>query len=140
MMSSTKGKGLIFLRTCNEILRRTSRSNGSRFCGEISLLLSKSFPSAERSGVNLKGDYNVENVTSFNKELVEQATNGRFFANELTQSIFVKGLPFIVLELDQRISPMTFFLDFWRLQHIFLNPKSLLKEDQWLSFTKVSVI
>jgi hypothetical protein len=140
-MSSTKGKGLILLRTCNEILRRTSRSNGSIFCGEISLLLSKSFPSAERSGVNLKGDYNVDNVTSFNKELGGQETNCRFFANEITQSTFVKVLFLIFLELkDQRVSPMSFFLDFWDLQHIFLNPKSLLQEDRWVSFTKVIVV
>lgn len=86
MMSSTKGKGLVLLRTCNEILRRTSKSNGSTFCGEISLFLSKSFPSAERSGVNLKGDFNIDNVTNFGNEINAYALNSTFFADELIQS------------------------------------------------------
>ena len=93
-MSSTKGKGLILLRACNEILRRTSKSNCSAFCGEISLLLSKSFPSAERSGVNLKGDLNIENITNFDKKIEAGKLESSFFASDITPSkidiIFLK--------------------------------------------------
>lgn len=62
-ISSTRGKGLVLLRLCNEILRRLSKSQDSTLSGRLLLFLSKVFPSAERSGVNLRGDINVENLT-----------------------------------------------------------------------------
>lgn len=62
-ISSTRGKGLVLLRLCNELLRRLSKSQDSMLSGRLLLFLSKVFPSAERSGVNLRGDINVENST-----------------------------------------------------------------------------
>lgn len=62
-ISSTRGKGLVLLRLCNELLRRLSKSQDSTLSGRLLLFLSKVFPSAERSGVNLRGDINVENTT-----------------------------------------------------------------------------
>lgn len=62
-MTTVKGKGLTLLRLCNELLRRLSKAKNTVFCGRILMLLSNVFPLGERSGVNLKGEYNVDNIT-----------------------------------------------------------------------------
>lgn len=64
-MVSGKGKALIFLRTLNDLLRRLSKSTHTVFCGRILLFLASIFPLGERSGVNLRGEFNKENVTTF---------------------------------------------------------------------------
>ncbi len=58
------------LRLCNELLRRLSKAKNTVFCGRILILLSSVFPLTERSGVNLRGDFNTENVTLVESEVV----------------------------------------------------------------------
>ncbi|EPQ31247.1 uncharacterized protein PFL1_01432 [Pseudozyma flocculosa PF-1] len=60
-----RGKGLVLLRLCNELLRRLSKPSHKHtvFAGRILSLLAAVFPLGERSGVNLRGDFNVENRT-----------------------------------------------------------------------------
>lgn len=67
-LSSTKGPGLILLRMCNEMQRRLSKTSFSELCGHILLFLSHTFPAGERSGANIRGDYNLENVLSISLE------------------------------------------------------------------------
>ncbi|OCH90556.1 hypothetical protein OBBRIDRAFT_887644 [Obba rivulosa] len=57
-MVPQKGKALILLRTLNDLLRRLSKTGSTTmFCGRILAFLSRVFPLAERSGVNLRGEY-----------------------------------------------------------------------------------
>lgn len=60
-----KKKELIILRACNELLRRLSRAEDTVFCGRVFIFLFQSFPLGDRSSVNLRGEYHVENVTVF---------------------------------------------------------------------------
>lgn len=60
-----KAKSLIILRACNELLRRLSRAEDTVFCGRVFIFLFQSFPLGDRSSVNLRGEYHVENVTVF---------------------------------------------------------------------------
>lgn len=60
-----KAKNLIILRACNELLRRLSRAEDTAFCGRVFIFLFQSFPLGDRSSVNLRGEYHVENVTVF---------------------------------------------------------------------------
>ncbi|CUS10902.1 unnamed protein product [Tuber aestivum] len=69
-----KGKALVLLRLCNELLKRLSKTEDTIFCGRILIFLSKSFPIGERSGVNLRGDFNVDNVTVYDDILQEPPT------------------------------------------------------------------
>lgn len=62
-----KGKGLVLLRMCNELLRRLSKEINTVFCGRILMFLANSFPVGERSGVNLRGDFNT-NVIHFDTD------------------------------------------------------------------------
>lgn len=57
------------LRLCNEMIRRLSKSQDSSLCGKILLLISKAFPSNERSGVNLRGDLNLDNITPIDENI-----------------------------------------------------------------------
>ena len=60
-----KAKSLIILRACNELLRRLSRAEDTVFCGRVFIFLFQSFPLGDRSSVNLRGEYHVENITAF---------------------------------------------------------------------------
>ncbi|KAK0637251.1 THO complex subunit 1 transcription elongation factor-domain-containing protein [Bombardia bombarda] len=60
-----KQKQLIILRTCNELLRRLSRALDPAFCGRVFIFLFQSFPLGDKSSINLRGEYHVENVTTF---------------------------------------------------------------------------
>ena len=61
----TKGKGPILLRLTNELKRRLSRETDAAFIGRIMTFVSSSLPPWERSGVNLRGNYNVESITKY---------------------------------------------------------------------------
>ena len=58
-------KNLVFLRTCNELLRRLSRAEDAIFCGRVFFFLFQTVPLGDRSAINLRGYYHVENVTAF---------------------------------------------------------------------------
>ncbi|KAJ1656753.1 hypothetical protein IWQ61_003724 [Dispira simplex] len=64
-MVATRGKGLVLLRLCNELLRRTSLTQHATFAGRVLILLASVFPLSDRSGVNLRGDFHVENITEY---------------------------------------------------------------------------
>ncbi|KAL8661937.1 MAG: hypothetical protein Q9202_005138 [Teloschistes flavicans] len=66
-----KQKQLIILRACNELLRRLSRAEDTVFCGRVFIFMFQSFPLGDRSSVNLRGEYHVENVTVFEKAPVK---------------------------------------------------------------------
>ncbi|KAL9615307.1 MAG: hypothetical protein Q9167_000278 [Letrouitia subvulpina] len=74
-----KQKQLIILRACNELLRRLSRIEDTVFCGRVYIFMFQSFPLGDRSSVNLRGEYHVENVTIFDKHPVR--ADERFSAN-----------------------------------------------------------
>ncbi|KAL2048679.1 hypothetical protein N7G274_000591 [Stereocaulon virgatum] len=60
-----KQKNLVILRSCNELLRRLSRAEDTVFCGRVFIFLFQSFPLGDRSSVNLRGEYHVENITVY---------------------------------------------------------------------------
>lgn len=64
-------KKLVILRSCNELLRRLSRAEDTAFCGRVFIFMFQCFPLGDRSSVNLRGEYHVENVTTY-----ETTTNG----------------------------------------------------------------
>lgn len=60
-----RGKGPILLRTTNELKRRLSRETDAAFIGRIMIFISNLLPPWERSGVNLRGNYNVDSITKY---------------------------------------------------------------------------
>ncbi|RCN43553.1 hypothetical protein ANCCAN_10452 [Ancylostoma caninum] len=53
------------LRMCNDLLKRLSRSAETSFCGRILFFLSRYLPLGEKSGLNLMGHFNTQNITKF---------------------------------------------------------------------------
>ncbi|OZJ04340.1 hypothetical protein BZG36_02384 [Bifiguratus adelaidae] len=104
-MVPNRGKGLVLLRLCNELLRRSSKTENTVFCGRILMFLANSFPLGERSGVNVKGEFNLENITLYE---VDENMDSDKSADKVKDS--------------------TFYKQFWRLQRYFANPLALFKE------------
>ncbi|KAL7596187.1 hypothetical protein Lser_V15G27694 [Lactuca serriola] len=101
-----RGK-LVMLRTCNQLLRRLSKSNDVVFCGRIIMFLAHFFPLSERSAVNIKGVFNVSNETKYEK----QAPDG--------------------ISID-----FNFYKTFWSLQEYFSNPASITPATpKWQKFS-----
>jgi hypothetical protein len=69
-----KGKGPILLRTTNELKRRLSRETDAAFIGRIMIFISLLLPPWERSGVNLRGNYNVESITKYEEPEQDEST------------------------------------------------------------------
>ncbi|MCJ1385978.1 hypothetical protein MMC17_009103 [Xylographa soralifera] len=62
-----KQKNLAILRACNELLRRLSRAEDTVFCGRVFIFLFQTFPLGDRSSVNLRGEFHVDNVTTYDQ-------------------------------------------------------------------------
>ncbi|KAJ3413691.1 hypothetical protein HDV05_007679 [Chytridiales sp. JEL 0842] len=110
-MDPARGKGLVLLRFCNELLRRLSKAKNTVFCGRILIFLTSVYPLTERSGVNLRGDFNVDNVTHFE-------TNPP--ADSDTMDIDDDG----------------FYNTFWGLQGFWSNPLTIFQSNNWEVMTK----
>ncbi|PWY98107.1 hypothetical protein BCV70DRAFT_202281 [Testicularia cyperi] len=120
----TRGKGLVLLRMCNELLRRLSKPSQKHtvFAGRVLSLLAAVFPLGERSGVNLRGDFNVENntiiedrtgsETSEEQDTTAQASANDGEADEDKDSVFKVHYDFYEL--------------FWSTQKFFSNPALLM--------------
>lgn len=103
------GRGkLVMLRTCNQLLRRLSKTNDVVFCGRILMFLAHFFPLSERSAVNIKGVCNTSNETKYEKEPPSDGA----------------AIDFI------------FYKTFWSLQEHFSNPTSLMQHPaKWQTFS-----
>ena len=113
-MQPNRGKGLILLRLLNDLLRRLPKSKNDDiiFCGRILLFLSSAFPVGEKSGVNLRGNFNLGKVIGFEEKA----------AVEKEQSM---DLDTVVGEEKPPSVQEDFYSVFWSLQKYFINPQSL---------------
>ncbi|SNX87077.1 related to nuclear matrix protein p84 [Melanopsichium pennsylvanicum] len=111
----TRGKGLVLLRTCNELLKRLSKPSQQHtvFAGRILSLLAKVFPLGERSGVNLRGDFNVENKF-YIEENTEDIENGVDESGDKDERDQIFKVDYEFYEL------------FWKVQRFFSNPPLLM--------------
>lgn len=121
------------LRTCNDLLRRLSRSQNTVFCGKILVFLAKLFPLSERSGLNIISEFNSENIT--------------LFSSEDYKGMPMKGSPDDDLEegeTDDMSSTAAVSVDynlyrkFWSLQEYFRQPTLCYNKVHWRQFTSYS--
>ncbi|KAJ2140288.1 hypothetical protein IW142_005474 [Coemansia sp. RSA 564] len=61
-MTATGGKGIVMLKMCNGLLRRIPQATMSEFAGRVQVFVGNSFALSERSGVNLRGDFDRTSV------------------------------------------------------------------------------
>lgn len=138
-------KKLVILRTCNELLRRLSRAEDTAFCGRVFIFMFQSFPLGDKSSVNLRGEYHVENETTFDQEFkaaegaekmdVDTPNNGVRDAPDTKPSSKAASSdgnttsqPAARLDADQ-LYPV-----FWGLQSFFSQPKKLFDPDNLAKF------
>ncbi|KAF9338139.1 hypothetical protein BG006_010249 [Podila minutissima] len=127
-MTTVKGKGLTLLRLCNELLRRLSKAKNTVFCGRILMLLSNVFPLGERSGVNLKGEYNVDNITPIESDDVSVVPDLTPTPSSSSTDDSNAELMDIDEGTDVQKAAKTdsdFYKEFWGLQRYFNNPTIL---------------
>ena len=96
---------MILLRVCNELLRRFSKTRDALYCGRIRLLLANVFPLSERSGLNLKGSFNTENVTEWDREATDD-----FYVSFWRCQEFFSNPPYALTD-ENNFSDVTKLLD-----------------------------
>ncbi|CCG82964.1 Putative uncharacterized protein [Taphrina deformans PYCC 5710] len=121
-MTARMGKGQTLLRLCNELLRRLSKTKDTVFCGRILIFLSLVFPLSERSAVNLRGEYNLDNATIFESEPEEPSqlraidADAEMASAESSNNNQALG----------GIAPESIYTTFWSLQAYFNNPAHII--------------
>ncbi|XP_041659607.1 THO complex subunit 1 [Cheilinus undulatus] len=135
----TAGKNYL-LRMCNDLLRRLSKSQNTVFCGRIQLFLARLFPLSEKSGLNLQSQFNLDNITVFNKN-EQESTLGQKHTEEKEDGMEVEEGE---MGEDDAPAPCTIPIDynlyrkFWTLQDYFRNPVQCYDKFSWMTFLKYS--
>lgn len=154
-------KNLVFLRSCNELLRRLSRAEDAIFCGRVFFFLFQTFPLGDKSSVNLRGEFHVENSTKF--DLGEQPNNdgdsmdvdqdgtkteastpkpATPAAEATPQPTGKPGSRAIPIKAPKKtieeevLDNSTLYPIFWRLQQDFSDPTRLFAAENFQSFKK----
>ncbi|OCK83336.1 hypothetical protein K432DRAFT_432919 [Lepidopterella palustris CBS 459.81] len=151
--TNSKNKDLVILRSCNELLRRLSRAEDAVFCGRVYIFLFQSFPLGDKSSVNLRGEFHVENVTTFEDfprtsdqvedrmdvesdrkdEVINEAEGAKSDEDALKSS----STPDPTAQQDLKTLDIdTLYPIFWSLQHAFSNPIRLFDEEYFGQFKK----
>ncbi|XP_075877758.1 THO complex subunit 1 [Nelusetta ayraudi] len=135
----TAGKNYL-LRMCNDLLRRLSKSQNTVFCGRIQLFLARLFPLSEKSGLNLQSQFNLDNITVFNKN-EQESTLGHKHTEEKEEGMDVEEGE---MGEDDAPAPCSIPIDynlyrkFWTLQDYFRNPLQCYEKFSWMTFLKYS--
>lgn len=132
-------KKLVILRSCNELLRRLSRAEDTAFCGRVFIFMFQCFPLGDRSSVNLRGEYHVENVTTYevngnedvskmdiDAEAAPAAANGEKKGD-------ARGTP---VKEGSRLSSEELYPLLWSLQESFSQPTTLFDAAKFSHFKR----
>ncbi|KAK4068226.1 uncharacterized protein Triagg1_7469 [Trichoderma aggressivum f. europaeum] len=130
-----KQKNLVILRSCNELLRRLSRAEDTAFCGRVFIFMFQSFPLGDRSSVNLRGEYHVENVTAFeiaedDDSKMEVDTNDA----PKEQGDAKTGAKNGTQDSSKALDSDTLYPLFWSLQESFSQPLRLFDAGHFTKF------
>ncbi|XP_016139183.1 THO complex subunit 1-like [Sinocyclocheilus grahami] len=123
---------------CNDLLRRLSKSQNTVFCGRIQLFLARLFPLSEKSGLNLQSQFNLDNITVFNKN--EQDSTLGLQHTEVKE----EGMEEEEGEMGDEDAPApcsipidyNLYRKFWTLQDYFRNPVQCYDKFSWMTFLK----
>lgn len=106
------------LRCCNELLRRLSRAEDTVFCGRVFIYLFQCFPLGDKSSVNLRGEFHVENITTYDENPGSEDSN----AMDVDANDNVAVSDEAAKSAINKLYPM-----FWSLQTIFSSPAKLFE-------------
>uniref|UniRef100_A0A673M4D7 THO complex subunit 1-like n=1 Tax=Sinocyclocheilus rhinocerous TaxID=307959 RepID=A0A673M4D7_9TELE len=134
------GKNYLLRIMCWNLLRRLSKSQNTVFCGRIQLFLARLFPLSEKSGLNLQSQFNLDNITVFNKN-EQDSTLGLQHAE-----VKEEGMEVEEGEMGDEDAPApcsipidyNLYRKFWTLQDYFRNPVQCYDKFSWMTFLKYS--
>ncbi|OTB06803.1 hypothetical protein M426DRAFT_318516 [Hypoxylon sp. CI-4A] len=140
-------KKLVILRSCNDLLRRLSRAEDTAFCGRVFIFMFQCFPLGDRSSVNLRGEYHVENVTTFeetatesnesvDKMVVDSEVDTPKDGKEENKST-AKAVSFDAKNkptTEKTLDTNALYPVIWSLQHHFSQPTTLFDSTQLTKF------
>lgn len=123
------------LRTCNDLLRRLSRSQNTVFCGRILVFLANFFPFFERSGLNLISEFNNDDAmqVKFDEEPGDFTANR---TNGLDTSKSGEDDEGLILTNESIALDFDRYKKFWSLQEYFRTPALCYKPIPWKKFTE----
>lgn len=139
---------MVILRTCNELLRRLSRAEDPVFCGRVYVFLFQSFPLGHKGSVNLRGEFHVGNVTTFEDYIVSEQNADTVMEDvpadqpenveeeapvEQAKSTGADDRP---EKKPSTLDINTLYPVFWSLQHSFSNPPQLFDGEKFKQFQK----
>ena len=130
------------------------------FCGRVFIFLFQSFPLGDKSSVNLRGEFHVENTTSWDEpptpseappqpmeidvEKTDKASSGAPKASDVGAKIAISGppeaghvsgaLPAGKTEMAAAVDVDQLYPVFWALQQIFSNPTRIFDGANFESF------
>jgi hypothetical protein len=146
------------LRMSTSLMRRLSRTQHTVLLGRMLLTLAYMFPLTDRSGVNILGHFNSENVTEYegvidDQELFESTTKTPASNSNIEMSLpayltvfscsprnssITQHLAGVAADVDagRAASSDDFYRTFWRLQQYCCTPsKAVASTDAWALFT-----
>ncbi|RCI13739.1 hypothetical protein L249_7948 [Ophiocordyceps polyrhachis-furcata BCC 54312] len=140
MAKHFKQKNLVILRSCNELLRRLSRAEDTAFCGRVFIFMFQSFPLGDRSSVNLRGEFHVENVTNYEVSVPtaegskmdldsQEAPKDSTDAKAATKTA-ASGAS----KAQKAFDPDSLYVSFWSLQESFSQPLKLFEPEHLARF------
>ncbi|GAA5874289.1 hypothetical protein JCM1840_000624 [Sporobolomyces johnsonii] len=134
-MEYQRGRGPILLRLLNDLLRRLPRSKSQPviLSGRILMLLSSVYPLGEKSGVNLRGNFNVGKGTVWEEEAGKEMDGAKEDAKKEEEEKEKEKMEVEegeeqesqARESPAQESPSSFYATFWSLQRYFNNPPLL---------------
>lgn len=125
---------ILLLRMSNDLLRRLSSAQNTIFCGRIQLFLARLFPLSEKSALNLMSHFNLDNITTYNKEAGKGAMEDTSMEGGEEGEMEVEGNE---VSGDDTSLPVDFNLyhKLWALQDLFCQPAQCYTPEQWKVLT-----
>lgn len=131
-LTGIRAPGTTLIRLCNSLLRRLSKTQNAQFSGEIAIFLARAFPLSEKSGLNIRGSFNTENVTFYEGDGTTQ--DNKIITKDDDVPMVDPGSSANLTEEDE------LYRKFWFLQCVFSNPVLLTTSPETLADFKTNVI
>ncbi|KAF4306140.1 THO complex subunit THOC1 [Botryosphaeria dothidea] len=145
LQNSGASKRIVVLRFCNELLRRLSRAEDAVFCGRVFIFLFQTFPLGDKSSVNSRGEFHVENATVFEDPASskEEKPDGMEIDADVKPEVPTVTTEGPAADGDAKSEPKkerkvldtdTLYPIFWTLQQAFSNPPKLFTGEYLTEF------
>lgn len=138
-LSGSRAPGTTLIRFGNALLRRLSKTQHAQFSGEILMYLAHAFPLTEKSALNIRGNYNTENITYYEgdgrsseqQENEEQQEDVEMKDSDQQETAKSTPTPEEQEQADpEKAKKDAMYRRFWSLQDIFCDPTLLFAQGQ----------